>query len=475
MALVGDNEAGLLVVCPENYDRSFFDGPNDRFITFSFVRPSPSDGFSAWSGKPDGNNEPVDVAEECRVYTGGFSQHALNRIFARSLLQYRPYAVIIVGHYGCTVDIPRVARMMGVPALLLLTEAAEALESLDETTQRWLESSFAACKYIVPLGPCILQSWQPLLQSSASIIELAEVINILRQIKRDASSRSCYQFTYNTYEFCQRDHPLLVKMQGVDTIHFDGCTTVLDLGCGVGIFLDCLRRQGINGVGIERNPSIAEYGRGMGLDIVTDDTLNYLGKDNGKVDGIYCSHFVEHLPFDLVQKLLGLISDNVKPNGVVVMVFPDPESIRSQLLGFWRDPEHVRFYHPELIISLAAVVGLQLEWSSYEAQPHKIIPFDENPPVIEAVETLPQLTEAKPLAPGNTWLGAIMAKLGLVSKNRFEHFEQTVIEWSQEVQGQFERQNQVSQQLQERTEVLWCINKTWAWNDNVSLKFRKIG
>jgi hypothetical protein len=50
----------------------------------------------------------------------------------------------------------------------------------------------------------------------------------------------------------------------------------------------------------------------------------------------------------------------VEPGGTVVLVFPDPESIRSQLLGFWRDPEHVRFYHPDLIELMARAHGLGL-------------------------------------------------------------------------------------------------------------------
>jgi hypothetical protein len=56
-------------------------------------------------------------------------------------------------------------------------------------------------------------------------------------------------------------------------------------------------------------------------------------------------------------------------------VFPNPESVRMQLSGFWKDPEHVRFYHPELIGAVCGHYGLAMEHGpADEPPPHRLEP-----------------------------------------------------------------------------------------------------
>ena len=78
-----------------------------------------------------------------------------------------------------------------------------------------------------------------------------------------------------------------------------------------------------------------------------------------------------------------------------MIVVPNPESIRMQLLGFWRDPEHVRFYHPELLEAVCRHAGLEVIHTNREDVPHLL------PPLV-----LPQAGEAgggQPPRPGG-WL-----------------------------------------------------------------------
>jgi len=158
--------------------------------------------------------------------------------------------------------------------------------------------------------------------------------------------------------------------------------------------------------------------------------------------------------------------------GVLVLVFPDPESIRSQLLGFWRDPEHVRFYHWELIASMAATLGLEVEWCSYTDQPHHRVPFASKPPPVRQGTPFPGLLvddEPSQLGRGEK----LLEKLGLVTTGRLRRLEKQLMEWSS-VLGDLSRQYvAASVQLEKRTSSLWDVNQTWAWNDNVTLKLRK--
>ncbi|MFT4615602.1 MAG: SAM-dependent methyltransferase, partial [Bacteroidia bacterium] len=245
------------------------------------------------------------------------------------------------------------------------------------------------------------------------------------------------------------------------------------LACGVGIFLDCLRREGINAQGVERDERIARYARGMGLDVKTGDALEFLERSSGNYDGVYCSHFVEHLPVESVQELLEQFARTLAPGGVLVLVFPDPESIRSQLLGFWRDPEHVRFYHPELISAMAVAAGLELEWSSYDEQPHRVVPFSEDPPQIPQYSVFPSLESGAAQQRSGGLLDKIFRKLGLAQESQLRQLEARLGSWSEALQQESERQLAASRVLEERTSQLWDINRTWAWNDNVTLKLRK--
>ena len=191
------------------------------------------------------------------------------------------------------------------------------------------------------------------------------------------------RFDYAEYEFKLRDRQWNREMQSGYVAHFQGCHKVLDLACGSGIFLELLAEQGIPALGVERNPTVAAWVKRHGWDIVEQDVFAFLERTTETYDGVFCSHFLEHLPFEQVLRFFELLAPRVRAAGTVVIVVPNPESIRMQLLGFWRDPEHVRFYHPELLEAVCRHAGLEVIHTNREDVPHLL-----SPPV------LPQAVEA---------------------------------------------------------------------------------
>ena len=436
-------------------------------LRYGFTAAVPPDNFLAWW-----QGDSLAVDERCRELNGGFRQQVLNRLVTQYLLKTPVHGVVIIGLYGCTLDLPRIFNLFKIPvAWILQPDAFLQLKDRDRTTDVCLKD---ALKKVAVLNDDedALATFQP------AVTALAQVNSVLLKViaGNPPSSGRESQYDYSLYEFSLRDHPLLCLIQQPDVKHFAGCKRVLDLGCGVGIFLSLLQEENVSAIGVERNPEIANYGRGMGLDIITADALKFLEQSEERFDGIYCSHFVEHLPIELVQQLLTNLARVVSDNGVVVLAFPDPESIRSQLLGFWRDPEHVRFYHPELILSLAQAVGLDAEWTSYQDQPHNVVQFNVEPPAVAELLNAHDLPPQTTTRISDKWIDKLLGGLGIASNAHLKKLDaqfsglQKYITRQQQV---IIRQQQVIEQLTNRTDQLWAVNNTWGWNDNATLKLRR--
>jgi 2-polyprenyl-3-methyl-5-hydroxy-6-metoxy-1,4-benzoquinol methylase len=144
--------------------------------------------------------------------------------------------------------------------------------------------------------------------------------------------------------------------------YFRGCRKVLDIACGLGSFLELLQEEGnIDCVGVDMDPKVVEYAQGKGLQVINGEAIEFLRNCSEVFDGIYCSHFIEHLPFEEVVDLIEAVSRRMEKGGIFVLVFPNPESLNAQLFSFWKDPQHVRFYHGELIRAMLIHYGFAIQ------------------------------------------------------------------------------------------------------------------
>ncbi|MEQ9465310.1 MAG: class I SAM-dependent methyltransferase [Haliea sp.] len=463
MAEGGSLQAAVVVVQAADSVELVLSVPN-RVLQYQFVSEPLPGGVSCRIIADTREAVSCEVEAGCSEMEGGFRLHALNRCLARELLRVRPRVLLLRGCYGCVLDLARVASFLRIPVLL------EVAGNVDWVQSAWLQDCMGRLTALV--GREALPPAVAAMAPQARPIQPGDLDTALAEYCASDASRDRMSFDYSLYEFLLRDPPLLMRMQAPHAGLFSGCQRVLDVGCGAGLFLQLLGEAGIPAAGVERNAVIAEYGRGMGLDINTADALEFLAGEASSFDGIYCSHFVEHLPIEGVERLLQGIAGALLPGGVAVLVFPDPESIRSQLLGFWRDPEHVRFYHPELVETLAVLFGLELEWSSYDAQPHEVGPFALDPPPMPRTQT-EQLSPAARFPPEQGWRARAMASLGLAPRSRVAELEDRLANMENLLTHMVQDSKQTLAALDERTRQLWAVNRTWAWSDNAVLKLRK--
>lgn len=244
-------------------------------------------------------------------------------------------------------------------------------------------------------------------------------------------------FHYSDYESKLVDEEYIRLIQRPRVKFFKGCQKVLDIACGSGIFLELLREEGIEGVGVDRDERIVQKALSRGLKVIHEDIFHFLKNGDELYDGIFCSHFLEHLHFEEVIKLFELISRRTMREGRLVIVTPNPASIRLHLFGFWRDPEHVRFYSGNLLVALCEHYHFKVISSNEEETPHRI-----ETPKIEP------LTISRPK--------------GFFSKSSgiSEHFVR-------ELNRRIEKFNQEMEKFSE------ILNKIWSREDELVLIFKR--
>ena len=250
-------------------------------------------------------------------------------------------------------------------------------------------------------------------------------------------------FHYSDYESQLMDQDYIRMLQRPRVRFFKDCKKVLDLGSGPGVFLELLKEAGIEAVGVDRSEAIVEKAQRKGLSVIHSDLFEYLRQTEDRYDGIFCSHLLEHLPFGEVIRLIEEIAARLLPGGTLVFVFPNPGSIRLHLFGFWRDPEHIRFYTGSLVASVCRHYGLEVDYLNEEETPN-------------CLET-PHLEPISVSLPDPGWKGLFQAR-----KGKLEVF-------LQEFNKQVEAFNQKMERFSE------ALNKIWSRDDEVVLVLIKKG
>jgi len=216
---------------------------------------------------------------------------------------------------------------------------------------------------------------------------------------------------------------------------FEGRQRVLDLACGPGVFLELLREAGIEATGVDRDEENVKKAREKGLKVIQSDIFDYLKRTQECFDGIFCSHLLEHLSFDRVIQSVEWIVRRLDPGGKVVFVLPNPGSIRLHLFGFWRDPEHVRFYSGGLIASVCRHYGLDVEYSNEEETPNSL-----ETPRLEPISVPPSLSRWKGFW-GRKEDGTRILLMELNKK--IEAFNQEMVRFSEAVNKVWARDDEV--------------------------------
>ena len=152
---------------------------------------------------------------------------------------------------------------------------------------------------------------------------------------------------------------------------------ILDLGSGRGEWLELLRDERYQAMGLDINQAMIQECRELGLAVVEGDALIYLKSlsDNtlGAVTGF---HIVEHLPFESLIELMAEVYRVVRPNGLIIFETPNPRNVIVGSCTFYTDPTHKNPIPPE-------VLQFMINYSGFEKAKILLLNPSEDVPVLE--------------------------------------------------------------------------------------------
>ena len=141
--------------------------------------------------------------------------------------------------------------------------------------------------------------------------------------------------------------------------YFEGCSNVLDIGCGRGEFLELMRDAGIGARGVDLDETMVEFCRSRGLAVELNDAVSYLEQlEDESLDGVFIDQVVEHLEPAYLVRLLELCYRKMKFGYHIVAETVNPLSFVS-FANFYIDMTHVRPVHPETLKFLFGAAGFR--------------------------------------------------------------------------------------------------------------------
>lgn len=168
---------------------------------------------------------------------------------------------------------------------------------------------------------------------------------------------------------------------------------LLDLGCGRGEWLQLLQEQNIHAKGIDSNIAAIEECREKKLDATQGDLVATLESlPESSYGAITMFQVLEHLPFQVMVKVLREALRVLKSGGVFIGEIPNSETLRVGASTFWIDPTHQKPVFPGLLVFLATTVGYSSVSGKYSS-PLAPEPNLEGLPT-DAAETLRSLFKA---------------------------------------------------------------------------------
>ena len=141
---------------------------------------------------------------------------------------------------------------------------------------------------------------------------------------------------------------------------------ILDIGCGMGFFLDLMKKESWDARGIEPAPEAARHAQNVLKLDVFEGTLEDFDAQGIVYDAVTLWYVLEHVPNpgEILERSFRLL----KPGGLLIIRVPNQNAPIDQWLGrlglgryfLMNPPRHLFDYSPKTISGLLAKAGYQV-------------------------------------------------------------------------------------------------------------------
>jgi len=127
-------------------------------------------------------------------------------------------------------------------------------------------------------------------------------------------------------------------------------TPVLDIGSGRGEFIQLLKNNTINVIGLDINHDMVKRSKAKGLQAIQGDALSHLRSAKSRSYGVITGfHIVEHIPFNVLLRIFTEAQRALVQDGFVLFETPNPENLIVGSTTFYMDPSHLHPVPPALL------------------------------------------------------------------------------------------------------------------------------
>jgi 2-polyprenyl-3-methyl-5-hydroxy-6-metoxy-1,4-benzoquinol methylase len=117
-----------------------------------------------------------------------------------------------------------------------------------------------------------------------------------------------------------------------------GCKTALEVGSGVGHFIESLIAQGVDAQGLELNEAAVAIAQAKNLPVSLVDLYEFVENHPESVDAVCSFQVLEHIPD--TKTFIQACVDALKPGGILIFSVPDAQGFRKYLNHMLDMPPH---------------------------------------------------------------------------------------------------------------------------------------
>ena len=130
----------------------------------------------------------------------------------------------------------------------------------------------------------------------------------------------------------------------------DRSARIIEIGCGNGGFLYCLKKFGYaNSYGIDISPEQIQIAKKLGMmNVECADVIYYFQDKKEIYDVIIIRDVIEHFTKDEILEMLRLMFSSLKQGGIVILQAPNGESLFGSRFRYWDFTHEMSFTRKSL-------------------------------------------------------------------------------------------------------------------------------